>query len=173
LQMETQPDIICLSKGLTGGVLPMSLTVCNDKIYEAFWSDDKMKTFFHGHSFTGNPIGCATALASLDILEKEETQVAIKRIIASHSNFAEELKQSSKVENVRTLGTVIAFDVINDGEAGYFNKNRDALYKAFLDKGVLLRPLGNVVYILAPYSISDAELKKVYGVIREVVTEKM
>lgn len=169
LQMETQPDIMCLSKGLTGGVLPMSLTVCNAKIYQAFWSDDRMKTFFHGHSFTGNPVGCATALASLDLLEKQETQDSIQRIIKSHAAFANELNQSNKVENVRQIGTVIAFDVINEGETGYFNKNRDALYKAFLEKGVLLRPLGNVVYILAPYSITEEELSTVYGVIREVV----
>lgn len=169
LQMETQPDIMCLSKGLTGGVLPMSLTVCNAKIYKAFWSDDRMKTFFHGHSFTGNPVGCATALASLDLLEKQETQDSIQRIIESHSAFANELKQSNKVENVRQIGTVIAFDVVTEETSGYFNSNRDALYKAFLEQGVLLRPLGNVVYILAPYSITNEELMKVYGVIRDVV----
>lgn len=165
--LSISPDIMCLSKGLTGGTLPMSITTCKEEIYKAFYSDDKMKTFFHGHSFTGNPVGCAAALASLDLMEQEETWENISRIQGRHEEFGKKLKTISNVENIRQLGTVLAFDVVNDGETNYFNNVRDTLYNFFIENGVLLRPLGNVIYIMAPYCITDTELDKVYRAIEE------
>lgn len=164
-----KPDIICLSKGLTGGSLPMAITVCKQKIYDAFLSSDKMKTFFHGHSFTGNPMGCAASLASLDILEKEETFDNIKNISKSHSSFAKTLGEISQVKNIRRQGTILAFDVSTDQEDGYFNDVKDQLYKGFLMEGIILRPLGNTIYIMPPYCITKLELEYVYNGILKVL----
>ena len=150
-QCEQKPDMIALSKGLTGGALPMSLTVCDQRFYDAFLHDEFAKGFLHGHSFTGNPIGCAAALASLDLMEKEETWQKIKAIEQCYRDHVEELSSHPMIHNVRITGTVLAFD-IKESNQGYIHPLRDRLYKAFLDKGVLLRPLGNVVYLLPPYS---------------------
>jgi adenosylmethionine-8-amino-7-oxononanoate aminotransferase len=163
--LKNKPDITCLSKGLTGGTLPLSLTTCTQEIYDAFWSDDKKKTFFHGHSFTGNPIGCAASLASLDLFEREETQQDIQRIVASHAIFKKQLEAHPMAENVRQRGTIIALEFKTEADTSYFNNIRDKLYHFFLENGVLLRPLGNVVYVLPPYCITDEQLKKVYGLI--------
>jgi len=164
-----KPDIMCLSKGLTGGVLPMSLTVCNEKVYQAFWSDDKLKAFFHGHSFTGNPVGCAAALASLDLIESSETWDNVKRIENNHRIFLSKVQNHERVKNVRMLGTVIALDVLIGETDGYFNKERDRLYQLFLDRGILLRPLGNVLYIMPPYCTSDKDLEMVYQAVFDVL----
>ena len=129
-----------------------------------------MKTFFHGHSFTGNPVGCAAALSSLDLLEKEDRIADVKRIEEQHRGFAKWLEANEKVEHTRILGTVIAFNIKTEEQTGYFNKNRDWLYQNFLERGVLLRPLGNVVYILPPYCITNEELEKIYSVIKEVIS---
>jgi adenosylmethionine-8-amino-7-oxononanoate aminotransferase len=169
--MSTLPDIMCMSKGLTGGTLPMSITSCSEKIYDAFYSDDKMKTFFHGHSFTGNPVGCAASLASLEIMNRKETWESIKRIENAHNKFKISLNESKKVENIRIQGTILAFDIKNEGETSYFNKVRDQLYKFFIENGVLLRPLGNVVYFMPPYCITDMEMDKVYKVILDGLEE--
>ncbi len=167
--LTNKPDCMALSKGLTGGTLALSITTCTEKIYEAFLSDDKSKTFFHGHSFTANPIGCAAAIASLDLLEKEECQSNIRMIVEMHSEFLKELEAHPKATNARQRGTIIAFEFETGKETSYFNSIRDTLYHFFLERGVLLRPLGNVVYIMAPYVISKEELEKIYGLIREAL----
>jgi adenosylmethionine-8-amino-7-oxononanoate aminotransferase len=164
---SNEPDIVCLSKGLTGGTLPMGITSCKKHIFEAFLSSDRLKTFFHGHSFTGNPVGCAAALASLDLMEKPETWEQIGRIEQSHLRFAEKLAEHPLAEQVRTKGTILAFDVKTGEKSGYFNPVRELLYPYFLERGVLLRPLGNVVYILPPYCMTEEELQQVYGVISD------
>ncbi|MEZ4915645.1 MAG: adenosylmethionine--8-amino-7-oxononanoate transaminase [Chitinophagales bacterium] len=164
LYCQTSPDIMCLSKGLTGGVMAMSITACTQEIYDAFLSDNFMnKTFFHGHSFTANPIACATANASLDLLEQEKTKKSIKQINEQHQQFVVDLKATGKVENIRIQGTIMAFDIITSQATSYGNSLRDTLNRHFLDKGILLRPLGNTLYILPPYCITKSELKIVYN----------
>jgi adenosylmethionine-8-amino-7-oxononanoate aminotransferase len=164
--LRTNPDMICLSKGLTGGSLPMGITSCTQEIYEAFLSEDKMKTFFHGHSYTANPLACAAANASLDLLEQESRLNDIKRIVESHRAFAKELDQEEQVSNVRQWGTILAFDVKTGEGTTYFSNLRDTIYEFFMERGFLLRPLGNTIYIMPPYCITDDQLQGVYYVIR-------
>lgn len=159
---ELVPDIICLSKGLTGGVLPLGLTVSTDEIYDAFLSEEKSKALLHGHSFTGNPLSCAASCACLDIFEKQSTWENIRRITRANERFAEQL-YSSAVEEVRCLGTILAIELKVSGESSYFSTIRDEAYAFFLEKGMLLRPCGNVLFINPPYCITDNELSKVYG----------
>lgn len=168
-KLSNQPDIMCLSKGLTGGVLPMSLTTCSEEIYEVFLSDSLDKALLHGHSFTGNPVGCAAALASLDLLESKECQNSIARIAKRHQEFAAIMADNPKVTAIRQTGTIIAMDINSSEDTGYANSIRKELYREFLNEGVLLRPLGNVIYILPPYCIEDAQLDKIYGTIVKVI----
>ena len=163
-QVEEEPDFICMSKGLSGGTLPLSLTTCTNAIFDAFLGDDIQKAFLHGHSFTGNPIGCVAAIASLELLEKEECQEAMKNIAARHKIFGEKIKSLDIIKDIRQTGTVIAIELKADS-SGYASTIRQQLYQSFLAEGVLLRPLGNVIYILAPYCITAKELTKVYEVI--------
>ena len=163
-QTEAKPDLICLSKGLSGGTLPLSLTTCTNDIFDAFLGDDLQAAFLHGHSFTGNPIGCTAAIASLDLLEKKECQTAIKNIAKSHEIFAKRIKSIEIIKDIRQTGTILAIELKSDS-SGYASSVRQKLYQDFLDQGVLLRPLGNVIYILPPYCIKEKELEKVYKVI--------
>ncbi len=162
-----QPDIFCLSKGLTGGTMPLGVTSCSENIYEAFLSDssDKVRTFFHGHSYTANPLACAVSIASAELLEKEETQKTILRISQRHITFANEIRGNKRLKNVRCLGTIIAMEF--EGEDGYFSKMRNELYQFFISKGILIRPLGNVIYLVPPYCISDEDLDYIYNAIVE------
>ncbi|MBX7226769.1 MAG: adenosylmethionine--8-amino-7-oxononanoate transaminase [Chitinophagales bacterium] len=169
--LTLKPDIICLSKGITGGFLPLGVTICTNEIYNVFHSTDKMKTFFHGHSYTANPLSCAAALASLELLTQSETQRKIATIQDRHAGFLEVIRYHPKVGKPRYLGTILAFEVKNEETASYFNNIRDLLYNKFIEKGVLLRPLGNTVYIMPPYCITDEELIKVYTTIEEVLNQ--
>ena len=162
-----KPDIFCLSKGITGGFLPLGITTCTQKIYDAFLSEDKLKTFFHGHSYTGNPIVCSAANASLELLQTSEFQ--LQNLIEWQTELSAYLKANPKIENLRQTGTIVAFDVKTDANSNYFNNLRDVLYDNFIKRGILLRPLGNTVYILPPYVITNEQLKKVYEVIGEVL----
>lgn len=157
------PDIICLSKGLTGGFLPLSVTACKQFIYDAFVSDNKAHTFFHGHSYSANPLGCAAALASLDLFENEKTLEKINFINQKHLQFAERIKDQPVVRNCRVSGTILAFEVGDSNS--YLSGIRDALYHSFLDQGILLRPLGNTVYCMPPYCITGEQLQSVYAAI--------
>ncbi|MGE3825006.1 MAG: adenosylmethionine--8-amino-7-oxononanoate transaminase, partial [Bacteroidia bacterium] len=164
-----QPDIFCLSKGLTGGVMPLGVTSCSEEIYEAFLSDgsDKVKTFFHGHSYTANPLACAVSIASIELLENEATQNAIQHISERHKLFSRKIKTNKNVKEVRHLGTILAIELA--GEAGYFSKMRNELYQFFISKGILIRPLGNVIYLVPPYCISDEDLEYIYAAIAEMI----
>lgn len=162
---QLKPDMVTMSKGLTGGTMALGATSCNEKIYEAFLSDDKHKTLFHGHSYTGNPVACAAGLASMDLLLQEETQQHITHISQRHTAFAEQLKLMPKVVEIRQQGTILAVEFEADGTS-YFNKLGDTLYSFALDQGVLLRPLGNIIYVIPPYCITDAQLDQVYKTIR-------
>lgn len=162
LHCQETPDIIALSKGLTGGMLPMALTTCTEAIYQAFYADDKMKALYHGHSFTGNPLGCAVALASLDLLLSAETQGNIERVQKRQADFLSKINNHPQVQNARQTGTILAIEFKTDMQSGYFNNLRDRLYRFFLQRGLILRPLGNVVYVLPPYCITDPQLDQVY-----------
>lgn len=166
-----QPDIMCLSKGLTGGTLPLSVTTCTQAIFDAFLSDDKYKTFFHGHSYTANPVGCAAALASMDLLLSEACQAQIAMIGEAHTAFKTRIDGHEHLRDVRQCGTILAFEFETGESTNYFNNFRDTLYYYFLERGVLLRPLGNVIYILPPYCISKEELERVYALIEQVLED--
>ena len=167
--LTEQPDIMCFSKGLTGGTMPMGITTCSHEIYDAFWSDDKHKTLFHGHSFTANPLACTAGLASMDLLLKEDTQMNIKRITQQHSAFVQSLASHPHVENARQIGTILAFDLKTGNETSYFNEIGKKVYNEFLQRGVIMRPLGNVIYLVPPYCITSEELDFVYQNILEVL----
>ncbi len=163
-----EPDVMCLSKGLTGGFLPMGATVCTEEIRKAFRSPDRTRTFFHGHSYTGNPLACAAGIASLKIFESEPVFERIAAIERIHTERLSSLKNHPAVGNVRSIGTVAAIE-LDAGDAGYLSGLKPFLYDFFIGKGVLLRPLGNVVYVLPPYVITPSELHFVYDVIAEAL----
>jgi len=164
-----KPDIICLSKGITGGTMPMGATTCTASIYDAFLSDDKGKTFFHGHSYTANPLACSAAIASLELLLKRSSQQNISIISQKHAAFAQEISGHPKVSNLRHLGTIIAFDWNTGEQTSYFHDLRNKIYHFFLEKGILLRPLGNVIYIMPPYCVSIEDLDYIYEKIQEAL----
>jgi len=167
--LKNKPDIICLSKGITGGTMALGATSCTKEIYDAFLSDDKRKSFFHGHSYTGNPVACAAALASLDLLEQPRTWESIKRIESGHRVFLSQICNRPLVENPRQIGTILAFDVKTDEETSYLNLLRDRMSDFCLHHGVIIRPLGNIVYIMPPYCITEGDLEKVYSVLQSML----
>ncbi|GAA3976148.1 adenosylmethionine--8-amino-7-oxononanoate transaminase [Mucilaginibacter dorajii] len=169
--LQVQPDIMCFSKGLTGGTMALGVTTCTQEIYDAFLSDDKLKTLFHGHSFTANPIACASALASLDLFEQAETAANIERIVALHAQFAQKIKYHPKIKTIRQTGTILAMEWETGDNTSYFSSLRDKLYHYFLAEGIILRPLGNVIYILPPYCITNDELAYVYSKIEQALQE--
>ncbi|MFI5150148.1 MAG: adenosylmethionine--8-amino-7-oxononanoate transaminase [Bacteroidia bacterium] len=170
--LSVQPDLICLSKGLTGGVMALGVTSCSLKIYEAFLSDDRMKTFFHGHSFTANPIACAAAIASLELFETENTFEKIQSISAAHTAFAESVKHMPGVKEVRVLGVILALEIQTDTSSSYFNPVASRAYSYFMEQGILLRPLGNIIYILPPYCIQQADLEYIYQTIKAFINSE-
>jgi adenosylmethionine-8-amino-7-oxononanoate aminotransferase len=167
----TQPDILCLSKGVTGGALPLGVTSCTEKVIAAYRANDLMKTFFHGHSFTANPLACAAANASLDLLLTAECEANRYRIAGRHAAFAERIVAHPAVLAVRRLGVVLALEVRTSAATSYFNEVRNSLYDYFLDRNLLIRPLGNVIYLLPPYVINDAELDRVYAEIETLLDQ--
>lgn len=160
--IKTDPDIICLSKGITGGTMALGMTTCSENIYEAFLGTDQTKTFFHGHSYTANPIACSAALASLDLLENEDCTQKRKYINLLHLDFMRSLSSLKSIRDIRITGTILAIEIESDEISGYFNSKRDVLYQHFLNQGIIMRPLGNVLYIMPPYCITDEELHKIY-----------
>jgi adenosylmethionine-8-amino-7-oxononanoate aminotransferase len=167
--LDEKPDMMCLSKALTGGTIPMAITTFTQEVFDAFYDDDINKALFHGHTFTANPTGCAAALASIDLLQTEEMQANIVRINKSHLHFQNKIKNHSKVVTTRVLGVIFALEIKSESEESYYGSMRTKLYNFFIDKGVVLRPVGNIVYILPPYIISDEQLEKVYSIIEEAI----
>ncbi len=166
--LKHKPDIIALSKGITGGFMPLGITTCAQKIERVFHDKDIYKTFYHGHSYTGNPLACAAANQSIDLLLDHKIQKKIAWIAQSHEHFKDVLKKYAFLK-VRSLGTVFAIEIDNGTESSYFSNIRDKLYDFFLERDVLLRPLGNIVYIMPPYTINQKELDKIYLVIDEAM----
>ncbi len=156
-QVDEAPDLICLSKGLTGGFLPMSVTVVTDSVYGHFLSDSFDSAFAHGHSFTANSLGCAAALASIELLESEAIQEDLARIERAHLAGIERMVDNPRAKNFRVSGTIGAFDVVVE-DAGYESRVGPTLKNWFMDQGLLIRPLGNVLYLLPPYCTTDEQL---------------
>jgi len=169
IRAGTVPDILCLSKGITGGFLPLAATVCTDAVYDAFYDDDPMKTFYHGHSYTANPLGCAAGLASMDLLESVPQN--FRKIAAWHETGIGKLQKNTRLTRFRVCGTILAMNVQTGEDTGYLSSIAPYLKRRFPEKGFLLRPLGNVVYILPPFCITEDQLSAVYQCIGEVVGE--
>ncbi len=172
---EISPDLICLSKAITGGYLPLGVTVATEKIYEAFLSDDRRKTFFHGHSFTANPLSCAVAIASLELMEQEKSLERVAALEALFQSRKASLEGLPGVGEVRILGGVVALELVRSRQTreagGYLDTMGPALTRAFLDRGLLLRPLGNVLYFMPPYVIRDDEAHWVLDQMEEVLRQ--
>ncbi|QWX83304.1 adenosylmethionine--8-amino-7-oxononanoate transaminase [Cellulophaga sp. HaHaR_3_176] len=165
--ITTKPDVICMSKALTAGLVPMGATSCTQNVYDAFYSGEISKGLFHGHTYTGNPLACAAALAGIELLKSKEIQDNIQRIMASHKKFNAEIKEHPKVLQTRQTGIIYALDL--NVEMERYGSLRDKLMKHFMDDGVFLRPLGSTIYISAPYVITEQQLQKIYDSIRSVL----
>ncbi|MDM1496371.1 adenosylmethionine--8-amino-7-oxononanoate transaminase [Myroides odoratimimus] len=167
--LSESPDIMCFSKGLTGGTLPLGITTCTEDLYQAFYADDKTKALFHGHSFTASPLACTAALASMDLLLSKDTQDHINRIVEQHKGFIQQLKQHPKVQDARQCGTIFAMEWKTTECTSYFSDMHDILYPFFLERGVLMRPLGNIIYLVPPYCTNDEDLAYIYSCILEAL----
>ncbi len=167
--LNEQPDMICLSKALTGGTIPMAITTFTQEIYDGFLDSDVNKALFHGHTFTANPTGCAAALASLELLQTNTMQENLIRVNNRHLIFKKRIAQHPKVKATRVLGVIFALEVETETKASYYGELRNKLYDFFIKNGVILRPVGNIVYILPPYIITDEQLEKVYKVVEKAL----
>ena len=167
--LKQMPDMICLSKALTGGTIPLSVTTTTEAIYQAFYSDDISKALFHGHTFMANPTGCAIALESLKILAEDEMQANLKRIHSRHVAFAAKIDKHPKVARTRTLGVIVALDLKVPDTGEYYGAIRNELYRFYISHGVILRPVYHTIYILPPYIITDKQLDRVYQVVEESI----
>lgn len=166
-QIFEQPDIICLSKGITGGVLPIGLTVATQSIFDAFLSTDTTKALLHGHSFTANPISCAAVCANLDLFEDDEILSNIQNIIDLHENFKLKMSNHPNITNARQKGTIVALEVKVGEGSSYFSSLKDDAYAYFTAHELLIRPLGNVIFLNPPYCITKSELEKAYQTIED------
>ncbi|NUQ82326.1 MAG: adenosylmethionine--8-amino-7-oxononanoate transaminase [Bacteroidetes bacterium] len=164
------PDLLCLSKGITGGMMPLSVTMASQDIYDAFLSEDRYKTFFHGHSYTANPMACAIANASLDVFETEPVMDRVSAIGKAHQNRFADFRMLKNVTDVRQRGTILAVE-LDTSDAGYFSGSGPKLYQHFLEAGALIRPLGSVVYLLPPFCISPASLDRLHTVMLDHLSD--
>ena len=167
-QAGVAPDILCMAKGLTGGVIPLAVTAASDAIYQAHFSEDRAQMFFHSSSFTANPIACAAANANLAIWRDEPVRQRIDGIIASHRAFSERLEHRSGISGLRQCGTILALE-IDDNAGDYMSDLGPRLLGFFRDRNILLRPLGNTIYIMPPYCIAREELESVYRVVEAAI----
>ena len=168
---STPPDIMAVSKGITGGFMPLGVTSCSREIVSAFESGDVLKTFFHGHSYTANPIACAAANASFELLIDEECQTRITRISELHQQFVYKYVGHQSLVAVKCLGTILSMELKSEEGTAYLNSLRQKIYPYFLEKKILLRPLGNVIYVLPPYCITDDQLHEIYAAIGSFLDE--
>ncbi len=167
--LVNKPDMMCLSKALTGGTIPMAITTFCQEIFDGFYDDDVNKALFHGHTFTANPTGCAAALASIDLLQTPEMQANIVRVNQSHVEFEKRIKNHSKVKTTRILGVIFALEIQTENQESYYGTLRNKMYNFFIENGVILRPVGSTVYILPPYIITKNQLDKIYKTIENVL----
>ena len=165
--LNTQPDMMCLSKALTAGMVAMSITSSTQQVYDAFLSETVEKGFMHAHTYSANPLGCAAAIAGIKLLTSEEIQNDIRRITAAHSAFAKSIEGHANVDAVRSMGVILAIDL--NVETDRYGALRNNWFQYFMDKGIFLRPLGNTIYVLPPYVITDKELLQVYDAISTLI----
>ena len=161
-EIQETPDIICLSKGLTGGFLPLGVTACKEFIFSGFLSDALDKALLHGHSYTANPIACAAANASLDLLLQTSCFSKREMIAKSHRTFCQRWKGHEKLKRCESEGTILVLEYHSNEAASYFHPLSAHLYRFFLEQKILLRPIGNVLYVLPPYCMQEDELQQIY-----------
>lgn len=167
--LMSKPDIFCLSKGLTGGTMALGVTVAPQSVFDAFLSESRERMFLHGHSYTANPLACTAGIASLEILLSSDCGQQRRAIEESHRYFLAELSRSEKVQNARMLGTILAFEIKSSNSKSYLNPLRDRLYRFFMDEGIIIRPLGNTIYLVPPYCIKSAQLDRIYTTISKAL----
>jgi len=168
-QITVKPDVICLSKALTAGMLPMAITTCTQAIFDAFYSNDMSKGLFHAHTYTANPLACAAAIAGIDLLLSEEIKDNRARINQAHLDFKKQLQNNAVVTNIRVNGVIFAMELTT--KMNRYGSKRDLLFTHLKNKGVFLRPLGNTIYILPPYVITNKQLNHIYKAILEWIVK--
>ena len=161
--MPNKPDIMCLSKALTAGIMPMAVTTCTQEIYDALYENELSRGFFHGHTYSGNPLGCAVAAAGIDLLTSSVIQESIQFITQSHKEHVKIYQSHNAVEQVRSCGVILAIDLAIEMER--YGSKRNEIFKWFMNHGIFLRPLGKTVYIVPPYTTTPAELDLIYKAI--------
>jgi adenosylmethionine---8-amino-7-oxononanoate aminotransferase len=167
-QASIKPDFICLAKGITGGFLPLSVTLTSEEVYNAFLSSNVLDAFLHGHSYTANPVACAAGLASWDLLQQVSTQLSIKRIVEKTKQWIEKLAKHPKAKDARCLGTIGAVDIRNFGD--YFSGRSRHVTEEAMKHGVFFRPLGSVIYALPPYCVTDDEIDHIYQTMENLLS---
>lgn len=168
-KIDIKPDFMCLSKGLTGGFLPLGVTLCSDAVHRSFVSSDFHRMLFHGHSFTANPLACAAAIASLELLLSSDCEARIQHISKRQQEFVQSLAKYNCIQEPRNLGVIAAWDLRVE-DAGYASAVRKEVFEFFFSRGILIRPMGNVMYILPPYCITDDELSKVHDAVHDFLS---
>lgn len=168
-QAGVVPDILCLSKGLTGGAIPLAVTMASEPIYAAHYSTDRARMFFHSSSYTANPMACAAASVNLAIWREEPVLGIVADLARRQADWLAKLGRFCNIDNPRTLGTIAALDFRSTGKGGYLDDLAPRLLAFFRERGVLLRPLGNTVYVMPPYCITDDQLAQVWDAIGEAV----
>jgi adenosylmethionine-8-amino-7-oxononanoate aminotransferase len=168
--LDHEPDLVAISKGLTGGTMALGITSCTSEIFDAFTSNELSKTFFHGHSFTANPIACASANASFDLLMTDECQDRIEAISAAQNAFCGKLRGHRLLDDIRSRGTILALEVKTGTATSYGNSLKHEIYKFFMERDILLRPLGNVIYFLPSYAFTDSDISIVHSAIEEFLS---
>jgi adenosylmethionine-8-amino-7-oxononanoate aminotransferase len=166
--LSQQPDVMCLSKALSAGMVGMGITSCTKKVYKAFYDDDLAKGLFHGHTYTGNPLACAAAIAGIELLQSKEIQDSIKTIMSLNDLFADKMRKHPMVAEVRQIGVILALDLNLEMER--YGNARDEMFQFFMSQGIFLRPLGKTIYILPPYVITEEQLAKIYAVIEDYLS---
>ncbi len=165
-QAAISPDILCVAKGITGGSIPLALTLCRPEIFDAHYSTDRTRTFFHSSSYTANPIACAAAVANLDVWAKEPVRERISNLAIEQSARLANIENEPRFSNARQIGTIVALDLRVE-DAGYLAGVATNLYNFFMERRILLRPLGNTIYVMPPFCSRQEDLEQVYGTIAE------
>ncbi len=165
--LQNLPDVMCLSKALTAGMFPLSITSCTQKIFDAFLNEDVSKGFFHSHTYSAHPLGCAAALAGLELLNSKEILERRTYIEAAHKSFVLSVQNHPKIKHARAMGVILAIDLNLKIER--YGNLRDQLYQFFMVRGIMLRPLGNTIYVLPPFVISNDQLREIYNAINELL----
>jgi adenosylmethionine-8-amino-7-oxononanoate aminotransferase len=168
-QAEISPDIVCYSKGLTGGSLPLAVTLCRGEIFEAHFSHDRSRTFFHSSSYTANPVACAAAKANLDLWKNESVRERVVAVAAMQEQALAPFRADERFKNVRRTGTITALE-LEARDSGYLAGIGPRLLSFFGNRGLLLRPLGNTIYVMPPYCVTQGDIDEIYAAIAEAAS---